>query len=261
MSAAMARRWHAGPRAHPCRCDRPGSAPGLSCWFGVEPPAGIEPATPSLPWNHQEPLCGPPFPQVTPDRRGRSYRFSCGLVMRSLPSHVLIACGATYMTRWELTRLAISPAIGETVWCAGGAGAMIYPGWRRVGLHGFARQVRARPGGGRGSAVSDPGPVYVLEAGVGRLAMAYLKPPTGWKFVPRLNFAYRPTKGFWTLPLQISRMLGEGAMERPGARCRHHHGSPRPSNLALDRHRPRGHPQTSRLPGLCSERAEGSSDV
>jgi hypothetical protein len=42
----------------------------------VEPPAGIEPATPSLPWNHQEPLCGPPFPQVTPDRRGQSYRFS-----------------------------------------------------------------------------------------------------------------------------------------------------------------------------------------
>jgi hypothetical protein len=39
-------------------------------------PAGIEPATPSLPWNHQEPLCGPPFAQVTPDRRGRSYGFS-----------------------------------------------------------------------------------------------------------------------------------------------------------------------------------------
>jgi hypothetical protein len=38
----------------------------------VEPPAGIEPATPSLPWNHQEPLCGPPFPQLTLDRQGRS---------------------------------------------------------------------------------------------------------------------------------------------------------------------------------------------
>jgi hypothetical protein len=50
----------------------------------VEPPAGIEPATPSLPWNHQEPLCGPPFPQLAPDRRGQSYRFSCGEVMRSL---------------------------------------------------------------------------------------------------------------------------------------------------------------------------------
>jgi hypothetical protein len=42
----------------------------------VEPPAGIEPATPSLPWNHREPLCGPPFPQLTPDRKGQSYRFS-----------------------------------------------------------------------------------------------------------------------------------------------------------------------------------------
>jgi hypothetical protein len=37
-----------------------------------------------LPWNHQEPLCGSPFPQVTPDRRGQSYRFSFGEVMRSL---------------------------------------------------------------------------------------------------------------------------------------------------------------------------------
>jgi hypothetical protein len=26
---------------------RPGVGPGLACWFGVEPPAGIEPATPS----------------------------------------------------------------------------------------------------------------------------------------------------------------------------------------------------------------------
>jgi hypothetical protein len=54
----------------------------------VEPPAGIEPATPSLPWNHQEPLCEPTFPQVTPDRKGRSYRFSFATVMRSLPCHV-----------------------------------------------------------------------------------------------------------------------------------------------------------------------------
>src|SRR5918996_3895721 len=65
---------------------RPGGGPGLTWWFVVEPPAGIEPATPSLPWNHQEPLCGPPFPQVAPDRRGRSYRFSFGEVMRSLPA-------------------------------------------------------------------------------------------------------------------------------------------------------------------------------
>jgi hypothetical protein len=32
-------------------------------------PAGIEPATPSLPWNHQEPLCRRPFSQLAPDRR------------------------------------------------------------------------------------------------------------------------------------------------------------------------------------------------
>jgi hypothetical protein len=30
---AMARRWHAGPRAHPYRCDRPGVGPGLACGF------------------------------------------------------------------------------------------------------------------------------------------------------------------------------------------------------------------------------------
>jgi hypothetical protein len=38
LGTAMARRWHAGPRAHPCQCNRPGVRPGLSCWFGVEPP-------------------------------------------------------------------------------------------------------------------------------------------------------------------------------------------------------------------------------
>jgi len=63
--------------------------------LGVEPPAGIEPATPSLPWNHQEPLCGTPFPQVAPDRRGRSYRFSFGEDMRSLSSHVPVVWPAS----------------------------------------------------------------------------------------------------------------------------------------------------------------------
>jgi hypothetical protein len=42
--------------------------PALMVWGGA--PAGIEPATPSLPWNHQEPLCEPPFPQVALDRKG-----------------------------------------------------------------------------------------------------------------------------------------------------------------------------------------------
>jgi hypothetical protein len=45
VSAAMARRWHAGPGAHLSACDRPGVVPDLTCWFVVEPPAGIEPAT------------------------------------------------------------------------------------------------------------------------------------------------------------------------------------------------------------------------
>ena len=31
-------RWHAGPPAHPCRCIRPGTRPGLTCGSVVEPP-------------------------------------------------------------------------------------------------------------------------------------------------------------------------------------------------------------------------------
>src|SRR5829696_8087052 len=50
----------------------------------AEPSSGLEPATPSLPWNHREPLCRCSFSQVTPDRRGQSYRFSFGEGMRSL---------------------------------------------------------------------------------------------------------------------------------------------------------------------------------
>jgi hypothetical protein len=65
-------------------------------WSGLcGAPAGIEPATPSLPWNHQEPLCGPPFPQVAPDRKGQSYRFSFAEVMRSF-RHALIISGASH---------------------------------------------------------------------------------------------------------------------------------------------------------------------
>jgi hypothetical protein len=59
----------------------------------VEPPGGIEPPTPSLPWNHQEPLCGPRFSQVTLDRQGRSYGFCFDAVMRSLLSGVVAAVG------------------------------------------------------------------------------------------------------------------------------------------------------------------------
>jgi hypothetical protein len=80
-----------GPRGH----KQTGGVPHLTCGFVVEPPAGIEPATPSLPWNHREPLCGTPFPQITPDRQGQSYRFSFSEVMRSLSSHALIVADAS----------------------------------------------------------------------------------------------------------------------------------------------------------------------
>jgi hypothetical protein len=63
--------------------------------FGCGAPRRNRTGDPSLPWNHQEPLCGPPFPQLAPDRRGRSYRFSFGEVMRSLVSHVVIVPGVT----------------------------------------------------------------------------------------------------------------------------------------------------------------------
>jgi hypothetical protein len=42
--------------------------------------------------NHREPLCGTPFPQLAPDRRCQSYRFSFGEVMRSLPGHAVRDC-------------------------------------------------------------------------------------------------------------------------------------------------------------------------
>ena len=79
-----------------CRPNQPQTRrwPAFALVIGlVEPPAGIEPATPSLPWNHREPLCGPPFPQVPSDRRGRSYRFSFSEVMRSLSNQVLSIAG------------------------------------------------------------------------------------------------------------------------------------------------------------------------
>jgi hypothetical protein len=74
---------------------RPGVGPGLTCGFCVEPPAGIEPATPSLPWNHREPLCEPPFPQVTLDRSSRSYRFSFGEVTKGYGSSWIFWLGLT----------------------------------------------------------------------------------------------------------------------------------------------------------------------
>jgi hypothetical protein len=89
----------------------------------VEPPAGIEPATPSLPWNHQEPLCGTPFPQVTPDRRHRSYRFSFGQVMRSLQARLIAAGVGHHPARPSPTQ----PAFLLIISCSllGGASAVL----------------------------------------------------------------------------------------------------------------------------------------
>jgi hypothetical protein len=60
------------------------------------------PVNASLPWNHQEPLCEPPFPQVALDRKGRSYRFSFDEVMGSRTSHVPIAAGSSHHLRAEI---------------------------------------------------------------------------------------------------------------------------------------------------------------
>jgi hypothetical protein len=110
----------------------------------VEPPAGIEPATPSLPWNHREPLCGTPFSQVGLDRRGRSYRFSFDQVMRSLSG----------MRRSSRNRAIMPPAV--TVLAAGLSTART----DRVPGH------PTNPGGrlqawlsGAGAAGPPPGPV------------------------------------------------------------------------------------------------------
>src|SRR5215207_85702 len=69
--------------ATPCNCQRAPDLRGHRRAHGVSVDSG-------LPWNHQEPLCGPPFPQLATDRRDQSYRFSFGEVMRSPTRHVLI---------------------------------------------------------------------------------------------------------------------------------------------------------------------------
>src|SRR5215203_453823 len=57
--------------------NRPGVGPGLSCCLGVEPPAGIEPATPSFPWNPRN-RCA--------DRRYRRSRSTVGARVMGSPS-------------------------------------------------------------------------------------------------------------------------------------------------------------------------------
>jgi hypothetical protein len=49
ISDLLANRWQTAVRVAP-GIRQAGCWTRLACWFGVEPPAGIEPATPSLPW-------------------------------------------------------------------------------------------------------------------------------------------------------------------------------------------------------------------
>jgi hypothetical protein len=93
----------------------------------VEPPAGIEPATPSLPWNHREPLCESPFPQLAPDRRGRSYRFSFGKGMRSPSNHelpLLAQAISRQRTRAQPTFLPLSTSRSQSGDAPSSAGSM-----------------------------------------------------------------------------------------------------------------------------------------
>jgi hypothetical protein len=71
-----------------------------SCWWSPPPESNRRPH-PYLPWNHREPLCGPPFSQVTPDRKGRSYRFSFGEVMRSQICGLLSSGQADHNSRLQ----------------------------------------------------------------------------------------------------------------------------------------------------------------
>jgi len=81
----------------------------------VQPPAGIEPATPSLPWNHQEPLCGPPFPQVTLDRQAKVI----GSPSMKLCAHfsvMLFVIGASYPSERSANPLGVPCWVGHLFW-------------------------------------------------------------------------------------------------------------------------------------------------
>jgi hypothetical protein len=83
----------------------------------VEPPAGIEPATPSLPWNYREPLCGTASPQVTRDRRCQSYAFSRRDVLRS-PNSLWTAADAQATPRCRTP----DPGAAQSVECTSSSG-------------------------------------------------------------------------------------------------------------------------------------------
>jgi hypothetical protein len=84
----LANLWQAAVEgARPCK--RPGAGPGLACWLVVEPPAGIEPATPSLPWNHR-PTAMPP--SVFPGRCGPYVVQLCGQRSSQVSSSITTSC-------------------------------------------------------------------------------------------------------------------------------------------------------------------------
>jgi len=72
LSDLLAIRWQTAVQSRPGMREA-GVGPGLSCWFGVEPPAGIEPATPSLPWIGHSAPCSLAFSQLVSFRKCHSY--------------------------------------------------------------------------------------------------------------------------------------------------------------------------------------------
>jgi hypothetical protein len=88
-------------------CDRPGAGPGLSCWSVVEPPAGIEPATPSLPCIPGPPSCYPASSQVVAIRDWHCYGVVA--VIESRPSS---RSGAAPPSSWAVFRGLDCPASG-----------------------------------------------------------------------------------------------------------------------------------------------------
>jgi hypothetical protein len=131
-------RWRGSPSY---RCDRPGVGPGLSWGVVVEPPAGIEPATPSLPWIGGAPPCHPPSSQVARNRKWHSYGLSRQARSWSPRTVVLLQVVADYK------RLSAVQGAGRT-----GPGRASGPQYPRVTARHEATE---RPGVGAGGAESS----------------------------------------------------------------------------------------------------------
>jgi hypothetical protein len=72
---------------------------------------------PILTMDHQEPLCGPPFPQVTSDRSGQSYRFSFDQVMRSVWSRLAVMVAMSRSSSGRIRRWTSGAANRSSPWC------------------------------------------------------------------------------------------------------------------------------------------------